>query len=121
MTDIMASLAGERYVRGMTNGNELSRREAVRHLVLLAAGSVLLGCHKETKQLSCMDTSALSPEDAAMRTTLEYVDHTPAPPKECDGCQLFKPAAPDSCGACTVLKGPIHPKGYCKSWVQKAA
>ncbi len=105
----------------MTNGKALSRREAVRNLVVLAAGSALIGCTKESKPLSCVDTSGLSSDEAAMRKTLEYVDQTPTPPKQCDGCQLFKPAAPESCGACTVLKGPIHPKGYCKSWVQKPA
>ncbi len=121
MLDVMSHVASLRYVRGMNKDKGISRREAVRHLVLLAAGSALIGCHKESKQLSCMDTSALSADDAAMRKTLEYVDQTPMPPKECDACQLYKPAAPDTCGACTVLKGPIHPKGYCKSWVQKPA
>lgn len=105
----------------MTNRKELSRRDAVRTLVVLAAGSAVMACHKETKQLSCTDTSALSSDDATMRKTLEYVDQTPAPPKQCDACQLYKAAAPETCGGCTVLKGPINPKGYCKSFVQKTA
>lgn len=96
--------------------DKLSRREAMRGLAILAAGSALVACKKD---LTCTDTAGLAPEDVATRTTLEYADKTPVASKTCDGCQLYKPTAPDACGACTVVKGPINPKGYCKSWVQK--
>ena len=96
--------------------DKLSRREAMRGLAILAAGSALIACKKD---LSCVDTTGLSPEETATRTTLEYVDKTPNAAKACDGCQLYKPAAPGACGGCTVVKGPINPKGTCKSWVQK--
>jgi hypothetical protein len=101
----------------MNNEKVLSRRSAMRSLVVLAAGSALLACKKE---LACTDTAGLSADEATTRKTLEYVDKAPVASKECANCQLFKPAAPDSCGACTVIKGPINPKGYCKSWVQKS-
>jgi hypothetical protein len=101
------------------NQDKLSRRQAMRSLVVLAAGSALVACKKESKELSCADAPGLSPEDKSTRTTLEYVDKTPTADKTCDGCQLFKPAGPDACGGCTVVKGPINPKGYCKSWVKK--
>lgn len=102
----------------MRNEKALSRRDAMRSLVIFAAGSALVACKKE---LVCTDTSGLAPQDAATRTTLEYTDKSAIASKECAGCQLFKPAAPDACGACTVVKGPINPRGYCKSWVQKPA
>jgi len=99
-----------------------SRREALRGTVFLM---VLAACGKkeEKKELSCTDTSGLSPADVEMRNvTLAYVEKTPDPAKRCDNCQQFKAApAPGACGGCTILKGPINPAGYCKSWVQKAS
>lgn len=47
--------------------------------------------------------------------------HSPYPDKICANCQLYVPAeSPDQCGGCQLIKGPIHPNGYCTSWVQKA-
>ena len=97
--------------------NPISRRDAVRHLFVLAAGSALLPACK--KELSCADATGLSPEDAATRTTLNYLDKAPDPTKVCLGCGLFQPAAPDACGACTIVKGTINPAGSCNSWVKK--
>lgn len=97
----------------------VTRREAIHGGLLAIAGSALLACGKEKKEVSCMDTSGLKPDEVAMRTSLAYVDRTPDPAKTCSNCQFFRPAAPDQCGGCTLLKGPIHPRGYCKSWVQK--
>ncbi|MFO0667247.1 MAG: high-potential iron-sulfur protein [Polyangiaceae bacterium] len=54
-----------------------------------------------------------------MRKTLDYSDASADPAKTCANCQLYKPAAPDQCGSCTLLKGTIHPKGFCKSWAAK--
>ena len=99
----------------------VSRREALRSALLFGAAAmapaVLAACGK--KELTCTDTSGLAASDQQMRTALEYVDKSPMPGKECDNCMHFEPAAPDKCGACKILKGPIHPKGYCKSWAQK--
>jgi hypothetical protein len=40
--------------------------------------------------------------------------------KLCSSCQQFVPsAAANTCGTCKILKGPINPKGYCKSFVAK--
>ena len=42
--------------------------------------------------------------------------------KTCTNCQQFVPApAANACGTCKILKGPINPKGYCKSYVAKPA
>jgi hypothetical protein len=68
----------------------------------------------------CEDLTGLADSDKQMRTTLGYVKETPDPDKRCDNCQLYVvPAEGSSCGGCTLFKGPVHPAGYCNSWVAK--
>ncbi len=83
-----------------------------------AAGSALFGaaCKKE---LACTDTSGLGPADVQLRTSLGYVDRSPQPEKLCLNCLHYKAAAENQCGGCAILKGPVHPKGYCNSWAAK--
>jgi hypothetical protein len=71
----------------------------------------------------CGDVSGLSELDRTMRTeTLKYVTVTPDPAKRCDNCKFWVPAAEgQACGTCTLVKGPIHPGGYCISWFTRAA
>ena len=96
----------------------LNRRRALMTMgVTLLAPAALLRCKKP---LVCTDTSGLTAEEAAVRTTLAYVDKSPDPSKPCSGCALYKPAGEGQCGGCQVMKGPIHPEGTCKSWVKKA-
>jgi hypothetical protein len=100
----------------------ISRREAGRRFFLtsatLLAPAWLLACGK--KELACVETTGLTADEIAVRTTtLAYVDKSPDPNKTCVKCQLYKPAAEGSCGACTVLKGPINPAGSCKSFAPK--
>lgn len=96
----------------------IDRRESLVGLAtVLIAPAALLGCKKS---LNCTDTSALKPDEVAMRNTLAYTDASPDPAKLCSGCQLFKPAGENECGGCQLIKGPINPGGYCKSWVKKA-
>lgn len=83
------------------------------------APATLLACGK--KPLACTDTSALKPDEIAMRNTLAYEDISKDPQKRCDNCQFFQPAGENQCGGCQLLKGPINPAGLCKSWVQKKA
>lgn len=98
---------------------QIDRREALVGIAaVLIAPASLLACGK--KQLACTDTSGLSADETAMRTTLSYVDQTPDPSKACSGCQLYKPAGEGQCGGCGVIKGPVNPDGTCKSWVKKA-
>ncbi len=67
---------------------------------------------------SCMDTSGLTEMEITQREAVNYVDMTPDPEKTCANCQLYTaPEAGMQCGGCTVVKGPIHPKGYCDLWV----
>lgn len=100
--------------------SQWSRRE----LFGVAGGAIVLpligvGCAK--KELACADTGGLLPDEVAMRETQQYVDLSADPAKNCANCQLYKPAAPDQCGGCGLLKGTINPKGNCKSWAAKKA
>lgn len=68
----------------------------------------------------CEDLTGLADSDKQMRTTLAYVKEGEDPAKRCDNCQLYvAPAEGSSCGGCTLFKGPVHPQGYCNSWVAK--
>jgi hypothetical protein len=87
----------------------------------LAFVGAAAACSKKPAALSCTDTSALSPADLTVRTSLAYVDVSTEPGKMCSGCLQFIPASPDACGACKVVKGPINPAGYCKSFSPKPA
>ena len=119
---------------------ELSRRDFLARALALGlagvgASAVLTACgNAEQKpeqkpatppaapkaELKCDDVAALSEEDKGTRTNNGYVSKSTTPGKACDNCQLYQPGAPDACGACTLVKGPIHPKGYCRVWVKKA-
>ena len=99
-----------------------SRRDVLGHGgalgLLVALGTA--GCGKGKRALSCTDTSALTPADVQLRTTLAYVDVSTDPNKTCTQCQQFIASpSPDACGTCKVVKGPINPKGNCKSFVVK--
>ncbi len=99
-----------------------SRRDALKtvSLTVLAAGAWgTLGCGK--KELTCTDTSGLTADEVTARTTLAYVDKTPEAAKLCSNCLQWVPGAPDACGGCKVLKGPVAPGGYCKVWAAKPA
>jgi len=106
----------------MSDNHSVSRRDALRKSLLLgsAVGGVwlLAGCGK--KELVCSDTSGLKPEEIQLRTTLGYVDKSTQPDKLCETCVQWKPAPGEGqCGGCNLLKGSIHPKGYCNSWAKK--
>jgi hypothetical protein len=77
----------------------------------------LTGACKKSPPASC-PAGALGTDDANVRTTLGYVDKTPEPDKPCVKCQQYVAAASeDQCGTCKVMKGPIHPNGYCRAFV----
>lgn len=100
----------------MSTTNTMTRRSAL-GLIVLGSSLAAAGCAK--KELACNDVTGLAPADAQMRTSQGYTDRSPEAAKQCANCQLYKPAAPEQCGGCTVLKGPVSPKGYCKLWVVK--
>ena len=87
-----------------------------------ALGAVALtgGCSKD--ELTCTDTSSLTATEQATRTNLAYVDTSPhGETKDCANCNFYTAAGENQCGTCTLMKGPINPKGYCNSWAAKQA
>ncbi len=84
--------------------------------------AVLSACGSKDKPDSCNDVSALSASEKAVRDALKYSDTSPDPAKLCSNCLQYEVAAePSKCGGCKIVKGPIHPDGYCVSWVAKPA
>jgi hypothetical protein len=88
-----------------------------------AAGAALAlsACGKgggaEAAPFTCTDTAGLSEAELGARMEAEYVDKSPVAGKDCKGCALYnKAASAGTCGGCKVVKGPIHPNGYCKLW-----
>ncbi len=97
----------------------LTRRETIR---LLAATPLLglVACGKKTEPDACSDVSALSEGEKAARSTLQYADRSTRNDKRCDLCNYFQaPSDPAACAGCTLVKGPIHPKGYCTAFAAK--
>ena len=102
----------------------VSRRDALKKVSLTVLAGGLggfgaLGCGK--KDLTCTDVAGLSADEASARTTLGYGDKSPDAAKNCANCLQYTAGQPNACGACKVMKGPIHPAGYCKVWAQKPA
>jgi hypothetical protein len=100
---------------------KFSRRDALQRGATLGVLALvgMTACGKKTMRLSCIDTTGLAPADLQVRTALAYVDVSIDPAKTCTECQQFLPGAPNACGACKVVKGPINPRGSCKSFVAK--
>jgi hypothetical protein len=101
----------------------IARRDALRHLAVFSAAAVapglLLACSKKP---NCQDVTGLKPEEVQQRTQVaKYVDQTMDATKKCNGCVQYIAAGPDQCGGCKVVKGPIHPEGYCVLFAPKPA
>lgn len=100
----------------------LSRREMLGRTVHLAVvGSIPVLLHACTKpEFRCNDVSGLGSADLALRTQLEYQDRsTHGEQKNCSNCAFYKAGDKNQCGVCTLVRGPIHPLGYCNSWAAK--
>lgn len=108
--------------------NKLNRRNFLKKAALYgaavpAAGVILAACKSGGSSAEgCTDVSSLAPADKQMRETLKYVDVATNPAQDCAGCQFFTaPASGQTCGSCTLVKGPINSKGGCLSWAKKVA
>jgi hypothetical protein len=101
---------------------KLSRRDTLKILgAVPVLSAVVSACGPKGPPDSCSDTNGLSEPEKMARNALQYVDHSPQPDKKCNGCQHYvAPPEISQCGSCKVVKGPIHPEGYCTSWVKKA-
>lgn len=102
--------------------NPILRREALRRLAIFSAvtlpAALMFGCSKSP---NCEDTTGLTPEELEARKNAEYVPQAMVVAKKCDGCVQWIPPAPDKCGGCKVLKGPIVAEGSCKLFAPKPA
>lgn len=110
----------------MSDG-KIGRREAAKRMLMIfgaatVAPSVLAACGggEESRGLTCTDTSGLQPAEITTRQTQEYTDSSPHPDKKCGNCRFYTAGAPNACGSCQVIRGPIHPDGYCKLWAAQA-
>ena len=104
--------------------DKFSRRSLIkRSLTVLgaaAAAPIISACGDsgDGESFTCTSTAGLSDPEKAARAALNYVDASPhGTVKNCVNCQYYTPAA--TCGACQLVKGPIHPLGYCDSWTAK--
>ena len=125
----------------MAEDNKMNRREFVQRAGIFSlagvAAVVLPGCvGDQAEELAakphsaiqaaqeaadpCNDTSQLSPGELATRTTFKYEVRAKDPTKLCVTCNFWIPDPKEGlCGTCTLVKGPVHPKGSCMSWVEK--
>ena len=101
--------------------DKLSRRDLLQNAAAMSTLAVFgaAACNKGPAALICTDTTGLAAADITVRTSLAYVDFSMEAGKTCTSCQQFVPTSPTTCGTCKVLKGPINPKGNCKSYVAK--
>jgi hypothetical protein len=99
----------------------VSRRATLRLLVVTPlCMSVLAACGKKTEPDSCDDVSGLNEADKAARAALQYTDKSPDVARVCSVCTYYQPAQdPAQCAACKLIKGPIHPKGFCTGFAAK--
>ncbi len=111
----------------MSEQNNISRKAFLGKISMLGlagagAGVFLKGCGngngEEVADDPCADLSGLSESDIELRETLEYVAETPNPDERCDNCEYWvdDQHGPE-CGGCTLFAGPVHPGGWCNSWV----
>lgn len=78
-------------------------------------------CRGRSDELSCVDMDGLSNSDKATRSSVLYKDWSIYADKTCANCIFYQPP-PESggCGECRIVRGPIHPKGYCTGWIAKS-
>jgi len=76
----------------------------------------------ELEANACDDLSGLTEQEIAMREQLQYVAQSEKEGQVCTNCRFWQPAEQEgTCGGCQLIKGPIHPNGWCASWVAMPA
>jgi hypothetical protein len=101
----------------------IDRRQAIQHLAILSLSTLLpAGAIACSKKPSCLDVTGLSADDVNQRNAIAaYADQAVDAAKKCSLCAHFVPSAPNACGACKIVKGPINPDGTCKLFLAKPA
>ncbi len=102
----------------------LTRRAFFRRsgsLGVAVVGLSVVGCGGGGDALTCDDVSGLTEAELGARTSNGYVANSPhGAAKNCLNCNFGQNLTASSCGTCTVIKGSIHPNGYCNLWVVKS-
>lgn len=123
--------------------NRVSRRRFLHSLgiagVVGAGGSLLTACgggsdqsgdggspaegeaSSATASADCSDLSGLSDAKQKQRKqmvgSLNYVEESTKPDKNCANCSLYQQEKHGSgCGGCQLFPGPVNAQGYCDSW-----
>jgi hypothetical protein len=91
----------------------VDRRRLLLSSAVLGAGALSSGCRRRSE--TC-PPSSLDPADAKLREALHYTDHSPDPLKLCNGCTQYIQNTDADCGGCKIMKGLIHPAGYCAAF-----
>jgi uncharacterized paraquat-inducible protein A len=93
---------------------ELTRRIIVRLGVQIVSTSALLPLLATRAKAADTCTDAAS---EGLRSSLHYTTAASDPAQMCSGCAFFsQEAASQPCGKCTIMSGPVNPKGHCDSW-----
>lgn len=92
------------------------RRRDVLFLPVLAALPLGACGGSEAPSFRCDVTGHLTPVELATRTSQQYTDQTSHPDHRCSNCRYYTPAPSGECGACQLVRGPIHPEGFCNLW-----
>ena len=100
-----------------------TRMQKLGRRALLISGSVvaaatlvgLAGCKK--RRLNCTTLRGVSDLHRRRRLFQAYTDRSRISDRNCKNCSLYI-AAPNerTCGGCTLFRGPVHPRGWCKGW-----
>lgn len=101
----------------------LRRREFTKWVAWSLVGAALPlagagGCGNQG--LDCSAGDALTTPQRALRASNEYTESSPhGEASNCAGCQFFEAEAPQACGSCQILGGPVNPAGHCNSWAAR--
>lgn len=88
-----------------TKSKQISRRDLLKGVALLAGTVVLRPTHAQAK---------------APQSAMQYQDK-PKGDAECSNCLQFVPGkSPTAMGTCKVVEGAISPKGWCLAYVKKS-
>jgi hypothetical protein len=98
----------------------MNRRLHLKCIGVGVASMFVEACRHKTSNLSCLDTTALASNDVVARGALGYMDRSPDSVHSCANCNHFTTAGTDRCGSCRLIRGPIHPDGWCRVWVVKS-
>lgn len=99
-----------------------TREAPTRRRLLVLAWACVGGaaCRRPRREFSCREAPALAPAEALVRANLGYRDRAAEPARRCESCAHFTAAAPEACGSCRLMRGPVHPEGTCSVWVVRS-